>query len=203
MNRRRLVPLVVAILCLALFWWTQDGGEELPEALADSDVRDCSANLQAIYDGLRAYNERFGHAPESSGVAFFAELVSSGVWENTPSSVARLTCPGKNAHPIPEGTRFDDPSSLTSASSAYAGRNVAAHPLPGFPSGGRDVQALVACDNATGLNHDGVMNVLYSDRTVKTFTLAQLIAREVAPEGSVTIVIGPDAPLEELRALVP
>jgi len=201
--QRRAIPIAVAALALALFWWTRPGDDRRgPYSEMDSDVQECTDNLLAIHDGLKAYHERFGHLPEPSGVAFLAELVRSGVWENTPASVARLTCPGAHAQPVPAGTRYDRPETLTAASSAYAGPDVEHHPLPRFPAGGPELQALVACDNAHGSNHDGVSNVLYSDRSVRSFTLAQLRERGDVPETAVYLVIGPDSPLEDVRTLV-
>jgi len=202
MLTRRAVPVFVLVLALALFWWTRPSDDGGPRHDVDSDVRACVENLQAIYDGLRAYRERHGHAPQGSGPAFFAELIASGVWNNDPENARRLTCPGPGATPVPPGTDYADPSSLGPASSAYAGRDSARHPLLKFPAGGEELQALVACDNARGMNHAGVVNVLYSDRTVKTFDLERLVADGILPGGTTTLVVGADSPLEELRVLL-
>ncbi len=199
--RRNVVPLTIAILMLALFWWTRTGEPPSLRHDVSSDVRTCTSNLQAIYDGLRAYNDRFGRPPSGSGVAFFAELVSAGIWEDSPEARERLTCPGSGATPVPDATDFAQLASLTNASSAYAGRDSAAFPLTTFPAGGPDNTALVACDNAHGMNHDGVMNVLFTDRTIQALYLDQLIESGALPPGTETIVVGPDSPLEELRVL--
>ena len=199
---RRLVPLGVLVVALLLLWWTSSSSDQGPLDEMESDVRTCTDNLLAIYDGIREYDERFGHPPSGSGVAFFAELVESGIWKDAPGSVARLTCPGPNAHPVPDGTSFAVVAGLTSASSAYAGRNMKDHPLEQFPSGGPDVQALVACDNANGSNHDGITNVLYSDRTVKTFEVEKLRERGVLSEDTDVLRIGPNSPLTDVRKLI-
>jgi hypothetical protein len=202
MDRRRLIPLVVALAGLALFWWTRTGEQESPFPDVETDVSDCQANLLAIYDGLRAYKERYGQAPEGSGVAFFADLVAKGIWEGSVAVTERLTCPGVNAAPVPPGTDFSNLASLTTASSAYAARDTEAHPLAKFPSGGPELEAIMSCDNSSGMNHDGVMNVLYSDRTVKTLMLDELIERGAVPAGTTSLPVGPDSPFEDLRSFV-
>jgi hypothetical protein len=195
--RRVLVPLAVLLVGVGLFWWTRDDGGPLHDV--PDDVRDCRRNLRAIYDGLVEYESRFDSTPSGSGVGFLAELVASGVWEASRSD--QLTCPGPGALPVPPGTDFGATDTLDAGSSAYAGRNTLDHPLEKFPSGGPELQALVACDNATGSNHGGVLNVLYSDRSVKTLELERLIESGVLPDGATRIPIGPDSPIEELRTL--
>ena len=201
MTRHKLVPLTLALLILALFWWTRTGEGPSPRHEVDSDVRRCTANLQAIYDGLRAYDDRFGHPPGGSGVSFFAALVSSGIWPNTPESIERLTCPGPGASPVPPDADLNDLTSLSDESSAYAGRDIAAHPLLAFPSGGPDNHVLVACDNAQAMNHDGAMNVLFSDRTIQTIRIERLVETGVVPAGTDRVAVGPDSPVEALRVL--
>lgn len=186
---------------LGLFWWTRGRGER-PFPAVGSDVRECKSNLQEIYRGLRAYRDQHGHAPQASGVAFFAALIADGVWENTAANARKLTCPGRGAHAVPDGVDFADLASLGPASSAYAGRDVANHPLAKFPSGGAEIETLIACDDAGGMNHDGALNVLLSDGTVKTLLLDQLIEEGRLPADATNIPVGPDSPLEELRVLV-
>ena len=200
-SSRTAAVLLLAAASLALFWWTRGRGES-PLHAVGSDVRACRANLQEIYRGLRAYRDRHGHAPRASGVAFFAALIAEGVWENTPANARKLTCPGKGAHAVPDGVDFADPASLGPASSAYAGRDQVDHPLPKFPSGGAEIETLIACDDARGMNHDGALNVLLSDGTIKTYLLDRLIAEEKLPAGATNIPVGPDSPLADLRVLV-
>lgn len=196
MMRRILVPLAVLALALLLWFWPK-GDEPRPDF--GSDVEACKANLVEIHEGLLRYRERFGRAPQGSGVAFFAELIASGVWEDTPENRARLTCPGKNATPVSDGTDYRDLASLTGASSAYAGRNSAEFPVVKFPAGGADLEALVACDSSK--NHDGVIDVLRSDGSILTLSLAQELERGRIPPGSIEIPVGRGSPIPELTKL--
>ena len=199
MMRRVLVPLAVVALACLLWFWPSMGDDPRPDF--GSDVDACKENLAEIHRGLLLYEERFGRAPQGSGVAFFAELIASGVWEDTPENRARLTCPGKNAAPVPDGTGYGDLGALTGASSAYAGRNSAEHPLVKFPAGGAELEALVACDNARGMNHDGALNVLRSDGSIATLSLQQELERGRIPPGSDRILVGKDSPIPELAKL--
>ena len=199
--RRRIVPLFVALLVLGFFYRTRERASKPPGIEITSDVERCRQHLLSIYDGLRAYNERFGHLPERSGVGFFLSLVADGIWEDNEASASRLTCPGPSAALPPEGTSYSDPSGWTSASSAYAGRNVAAHPIEKFPAGGPAATALLACDNEEGWNHAGIINVLYTDRTVRSFELSSLLKNHVLAEGTKLLHVGPDSELEDLRVL--
>ena len=194
------VPVLVALLAVTLFWWTrpQDDG---PRHDVEEHVRTCRENLQTIYDGLRAYADENGGAPTGSGPAFLGALIVSGTWPDDAAHRARLTCTGPNARPVDPGTDWTDASTWTADSSAYAARDAERAPLAKFPSGGAELEALVACDNADGMNHPGVVNVLYSDRTVKTFELEKLVAAGTLATGASNLAIGPDAPLEELRVL--
>jgi hypothetical protein len=182
MSARRAVPWVVVLLGIGLYWWTRRGPGESAFPDVPSDVHVCKENLRAIYAGLREFRNEKGAAPTQPGRAFFEELITSGLWEDTPANRGRLTCPG---------------------SGGYAGRDTREHPLAKFPSGGADIQTLIACDNASGLNHEGAMNMLQSDGTVITYQLEELIERLTLPAGTLNIPVGPDSPLESLRVLAP
>jgi hypothetical protein len=196
--RRVLVPLGVVAVALALAFWPDDDG--LPE-VAD-DVAQCSENLRALYQGLLEQQARAGAPARDSGVAFLGALIASGVWADTSANRARLTCPGRDAEAVPASVDYRRLEALSGADSAYAGRDVEHHPLAKFPSGGAENEVLAACDNARGLNHGGCMNVLYSDGSVVTISLAQEIAAgRLAPDAR-TIPVGPSSPLPELRVLV-
>jgi hypothetical protein len=198
LRRQVLVPLAVVALALALWLWPGDDGPVLD---VSSDVEACSQNLRTIYAGLIEYEQRFGHAPEGSGIAFLAELIASGVWADTPENHARLTCPGPGAQPVRADVRYGESAALSAADSAYAARDMARSPLAKFPSGGAELEPLVACDNARALNHDGCMNLLRSDGSVVVLELARLIERGELPAGTRTIVVGPASPLSELTKL--
>ncbi|MCH7572771.1 MAG: hypothetical protein IH891_07635, partial [Planctomycetes bacterium] len=116
------------------------------------------ANLKSIYDGLRAWQDETGNSPEESGVRFFGQLIASGFWEDTEEMRRTLTCPGANVPLVENMPSFADLEAITGDHSAYAGRDNANHPLPRFPTSGEE--PLIACDNAHGMNHAGVLNVL-------------------------------------------
>jgi len=197
--RRVLVPLGVVALAGVLYFWRRS--EPGPVYDVPSDVSECAANLREIYQGLLLYVVREKHPPPESGVRFLAALLSSGVLADTPANRARLTCPGKGAEAVRGDVDYRALDSLTEADSAYAARDVRAFPLPKFPAGGSELEPIAACDNAHGLNHAGCMNVLYSDGSVVTLTLAQEIERGHLPAEATTIPVGKDSPLAELCKL--
>lgn len=197
--RRVLVPLVVLALAAALYLWPRG---TTPIVDVPDDVNACATNLRAIYAGLLEAHARAGRVPSGSGIAFFAALIAEGVWEDTPAKRALLTCPGPHAAPVPAGLDFRASSALPPSASAYAGRDTSRFPLTKFPSGGAELEPLIACDNAGGLNHEGCMNVLFSDGSVITLLLAQEIERGIVPPGTTNLPVGPDSPVPELRELL-
>ena len=170
----------------------------------ESDVEECKANLRSIYGGLVDYQKKNGQLPSESGVRFFAELISSGYWENNAARARSLTCPGVALEKLalaadaPE-TWYSDLSSLSGKSSGYAGRNVNDSPLFNVPGPG--TEALIACDNQHGANHDGVTNVLMSDGSILSLELETEIESGNLPEGTTQLVVGPESRLEFLQAL--
>jgi prepilin-type processing-associated H-X9-DG protein len=176
--RRILVPLVVVALGAALFLWrpSANGAVEL-----DPETSACAGRLREIYAGLRTYATLQGHAPSESGGAFLEALITSGTWPDEPESRARLLCPGTNT--------------------PYSARDVQAHPLARFPSGGDALEALAACDGAARLPHRDGVNVLFSDGSVRTFSLEQERAAGRVPTDARNLPVGPDSPLPELRVL--
>lgn len=191
-------PLRFSAALLALVA-TACANDESPIRDVPSDVSTCREHMREIYAGLRTYAQRSGRAPEGAGARFLAALIAEGVWEDTPENRAKLTCPGVHAAPVPPGTDWKTPASLDGQSSAYAARDTVAHPFGAFPSGGR--AAVLACDDAQRMNHEGVLNVLYADGSVRTFALEELIAAGRVPAGTSNLVVGPASPLEELRVL--
>src|SRR5262245_54663908 len=165
-----------------------------------SDVSECAVNLKEIYRGLILENVslRDPH-PREWGVRLLGELIASGALEDTPGNRARLTCPGPNAEHVRANVDYRDLAKLTGADSAYAARDTVNFPLTKFPSGGSEIEPLVACDNAHGMNHRGCMNVLYSDGSVVTLFLAEEIEAGRLPAGTKTIPVGKDSPIPDLR----
>jgi len=206
--RRLLIVLVVLALAL---WLALGRGEDEGEPVVElgRDVNECLANLRHVYAGfLRCAHDPASQAlpagerlPRRSGVAVLGALVAGG--HLSADERARLTCPGPGAARVDPAVDYRAVEALTGADSGYAVRDLVAFPLPRFPAGGSASEALAACDNARGLNHAGCMNVLYTDGSVRTFTLAQEIERGTLPPGTRTIPVGPGSPLPELRVLSP
>ena len=136
-----------------------------------------------------------------AGTAFLAELFASGVWVDTPENRARLTCPGPGAERVRADVDYARPATLGADDSAYAARDGVRFPLVKFPSGGAELEALVACDNAHAANHDGCTNLLYSDGSVVVLVDAELVARGRLAAGVPRLLVGPDSPLPELQKL--
>lgn len=193
-RRAKAVLLLVGLPCLAAAC-----GDDSPRHDVPDDVRECTARLRTIYQGLVEFEQRFDRPPPGSGVSFFGELIGGGVWP--PERANELTCPGPHATPQREGVDFTLAQDLTGADSAYAGRDTEGHPLPCFPCGGN--HAILACDNAAGMNHDGVMNVLFTDGSVQTLRIDKLVEQGRLPAGTTTIPVGPSSPIETLRTLKP
>ena len=68
-----------------------------------------------------------------------------------------------------------------------------------FPGGGKE--ALVADDNDGGMNHRTATVVLFDDGSTRTYELYDLRKQGVLLEDEEVLLIGPDAPIEELRKL--
>lgn len=177
-------------------------GEDGPVLDVSSDVERCRENLRAIHTGLVALTERSGRPPQGSGVALLAEPFAAGVWPQDAAHRALLACPGPYAQPIPPGVDYTRVDRLGPECTSYAGRDTVRFPFDAYPLGGRDPQPVAACDGAPGrANHDGMVNVLYADGSVRTHVIAELVARGVVPTGTRSLGIGPDALLEDLRML--
>ncbi|HEX6885950.1 MAG TPA: hypothetical protein VF530_21430 [Planctomycetota bacterium] len=204
MSAARKLAVVALVLALAVWLVRGRGGDsEEPVVELGRDVNECTENLRAIHAGFLRHAQRTGGAlPEGAGVAVLGALVAEGDLPDTPAVRAQLTCPGPGAHPV-SAVDFRRPEALGGADSAYAVRDLMDFPLARFPAGGGASEALVACDNARGMNHAGCMNVLYTDGSVRTFTLPQEIERGTLPPGTRTIPVGPGSPLPDLRVLSP
>lgn len=192
------VILIIGILMTFLL-------PKIPEAIDNAKVTACKANMKEIYGALMIYNSKYQDLPKQSGVRFFASLITDGAWENSKSSVERLSCPGVQRSALAIG-EIDDPTewykdldSLDGSYSAYAGRNMKEHPLRKFPGSGKE--ALIADDNDPEMNHRTTTVVLFADGSIGTFELKNLHENgTLAPEEEV-LTVGPDSPVEELRKL--
>lgn len=188
--RRWLVPGAVLALLLVLFWWTRGEGPS-PRRVVDSDVRLCKQRLRAIYAGLLVQKERLGEQPMPTGEAFLSGLIEDGVWEDTPESRSNLRCPGPFAPALEAGSGV-----------GYVVGDFEALGLGEFPSGGIYLRAIVACPSTPKLSHEGLLNVLFNDGSIKTLELKRLIEQGRLPAGSQSIPLGAQSPIEELRVLL-
>jgi len=195
MRLRYLLPLALSVLPAC-------GGGTTAHQFS-SDIEECKANLRSIFTGLDEYQREKGQLPKGSGVAFFAELISSGFWENNELNARRLTCPGVDLSQLglagraPE-TWFEDLEAVNGESSSYAGRDNENHPLIKLHGPG---EALLACDNQHGPNHENVTNVLMSDGSILSLELETEIELGNVPEGTTELVVGPDSLLAELQVM--
>lgn len=190
---------LVALAGLLLWSWRPNAPQPVLELTSDQQA--CVSNLRAIHAGFLAMQHEPGEPPRGSGIALLAGLIAGGTWPNDREHARLLTCPGSNAEPVPAGTDYSKLATLGAQSSAYAGRDLAAHPLAKFPCGGDE--ALVACDGARGCNHEGAINVLMADGSVRTLEVERLLRAGTLPSGATTIELGPGSPIEWLRVFQP
>ncbi|MFT7667715.1 MAG: prepilin-type N-terminal cleavage/methylation domain-containing protein [Planctomycetota bacterium] len=192
------VILIIGILATFLL-------PKIPEAIDQARVTGCSQNLREIYKGLLAYQIKFRRLPnkENSGVRFFAILISSGTWENTPQSAEKLTCPGVDVGALEIGDLpgeewYSDLEMIDGAYSSYAGRDTMSYPLRKLSG----KQVLVADDNDGGeMNHATTTNVLYGDGAVRGIELFTMTQEGVIDEDEEILYVGPESPLEKLQVL--
>ena len=184
------------------------GDDELPALRGEfaDDVEQCRAQLDVIYHALRAHHERTGALPAERDARFLAALIWGGELAEGEDSAALLSCPGADlgaraASLAAHADQWSDEAAVRGDWSAYAVRDLEAYPLEQFPSGGREPEPLLACDNANGMNHAGLLNLLRADGSIVTYDLAEEIAQGRLPAGSEHIQVGPDSPYAELRKL--
>jgi prepilin-type N-terminal cleavage/methylation domain-containing protein len=191
------VILIIGILVISLL-------PRITEAVDQSKVTACEANLHEIYKALLLYNMKFHRAPNESGVKFFAMLIDKGVLDNTDGVVKRLTCPGVDIGALDIG-HIDDMKQwfmpldqVDGRRSAYAGRDCKSFPLRQFPASGDE--ALIADDNDGGNNHRTATVVLWGDGNVTTYELKDDKIKALL-NGEDHLTVGPDSPIEALRKL--
>ncbi|MBI5434680.1 MAG: prepilin-type N-terminal cleavage/methylation domain-containing protein [Planctomycetes bacterium] len=191
------VILIIGILATFLV-------PKIPEALDAAKVTACKANMQEIHKGFLMYKAKFDRAPRGTGVKFFAELVSSGTWDNDKSSAKRLTCPNVDVGFLtgisekPEEEWFKDPALVDGTCSSYAGRDCDHYPFKTFlPPGG---EAMVADDNQGDTpNHRTTTVVLYG-RGVDTIEKADMVKAGLITEDEF-LQVGPNSPHKDLQKL--
>ncbi len=175
---------------------------KIPEAIEEAKITASRKNLGDIYQGLLIYENKFDRLPAESGVKFFAALISKGVWENTPQSAKKLTCPGVDIGAlsiadIPPTEWFSDLDAVDGTYSAYAGRNCKEFPLR--KRSGKD--AWIATDNDPEMNFSTTTLVLWGDGQVERMEIATLREQGLLDADEDYFAVGPDSPLEELRKL--
>jgi prepilin-type N-terminal cleavage/methylation domain-containing protein/prepilin-type processing-associated H-X9-DG protein len=189
------VLLIIGILMYFLLPTVQ-------EAIQNSRVVACQANLKNIYTGIQSYEMKYKHLPDRSGVQMFALLITRGAWENTKTNANRLTCPAVDTNGLPglqgkdEIEWFTDIEAVDGSYSAYAGRDMKQFPLRRLSG----KEPLVCDDNdAAEGNHPTTTNVLMGDGSVDTFELKLLEEKGVVPKDSLRVAVGPDSEVEDLR----
>jgi prepilin-type N-terminal cleavage/methylation domain-containing protein len=191
------VILIIGILMTFLL-------PRIPEAIDAAKVTACKKNMGEIYNGLVIHQTKRGRAPNASGVRFFGSLIYKGIWENSPSTVKKLTCPGVDIGVLTIGELdplewFAEEALLDGTYSAYAGRDCKEYPLRKFPGSGN--WALVADDNDGGANHDTTTVVLYADGSVRTYDIFEEREKgNLGPEDEI-LIVGPASHLEDLQKL--
>jgi len=188
------VMLIISILAVFLV-------PQVPKWIDQANVTACRANLREIGMGVTSYRTKYGRLPSESGVRFFAELITAGVFENTVSAARKLTCPGVDIGALEtkdmEPTEwFTDLDMLTGGYSSYAGRDCKNHPLRTL----NGTHALVADDNDPEMNHDTTTLVLMGDNTVTSHELLDLRKKGLLGPEEI-LLVGPDSQIEELRKL--
>ena len=187
------VILIIGILATVLL-------PKIPEAIDQAEVTGCKKNMSEIFSGIMLYKAKYERYPNKSGVAFFAELISSKVWENTKASVKKLNCPAApvsfGVQDLDEAEWYSDIDVVNGDYSSYAGRNCREYPLKKLSGH----EPLVADDNDQGMNHRTATVVLYGDASSQTFELTLLIKKGVLADGE-ELIVGPESPEPDLQKL--
>ncbi|TDJ72031.1 MAG: prepilin-type N-terminal cleavage/methylation domain-containing protein [Planctomycetota bacterium] len=192
------VMLIISILAFFLL-------PQIPAALDRANVTACKANMGAINQALLMYHMKYKRMPRESGVGFFAALIADKVWESTPTTARRLTCPGVEIESlpgiagIPEEEWYIDRDLIDGSYSAYAGRNMQEYAFRKFPISG--MQALVADDNDPEGNHRTATVVLWGDGSAREYQLVEAEQDGLIDREAEFIIVGPESPIEALQRL--
>ncbi len=188
------VMLIISILMVFLV-------PQVPKWIDQAEVTACRQNLKEIYNGVLGYRTKYDRLPGESGVKFFGELVSKGVFENTVSAARKLTCPGVDIGALEirdlEPTEwFADLELVNGGYSAYAGRDSKNYPLRRLSG----TEALVGDDNDPEMNHSTTTLVLMGDGNVVAYEVFTLREKGLLGPDEI-LIVGPDSQIEELRKL--
>jgi len=189
------VILIIGILATFLL-------PKIPEAIEEAKITGSRKNLQDIYGGMLGYEIRYSRLPSDSGVRFFACLIYKGVWENTPASARKMTCPGVDigalsVGDLPPEEWFADKDMIDGSYSAYAGRDTKQFPIRKLS--GKD--AWIATDNDPEMNFRTTTLMLRGDGSVDRLEISTLVDEGILTLGEEYLAVGPDSPHEMLRKL--
>lgn len=192
------VMLIIGILMATLL-------PRIPAAIDRTNVTACKANMRNIGQALLQYKATYKHMPSESGARFVASLITDKIWENTPSAVEKLTCPGVEHDSLAgiaglkEIEWFAEPELIDGSFTAYAGRDMKEHAFRRFPISGNE--AMVADDNDPEGNHRTSTVVLWGDSSVRELELVELQKDGVVAPEETFLLVGPESPVEALQKL--
>lgn len=192
------VMLIIGILATFLV-------PQIPAAIDRANVTACKKNLSSVGGALLEYHMKYKRMPRESGAAFVGSLIADKVWEATPSTAKKLTCPGVavdsliGIRDLPPEEWFTDKEMTDGSYSSYAGRDTDNYPLRKFPLSGKE--ALVADDNDPEGNHRTATVVLWGDNSVSEYELVELQNEGLIAEDETFLLVGPDSPVEALQKL--
>ncbi|MFT4542540.1 MAG: prepilin-type N-terminal cleavage/methylation domain-containing protein [Planctomycetota bacterium] len=192
------VMLIIGILMAFLL-------PKIPAAIDRTNVTACKVNMRNIGQGLLQFKSTYGHMPPESGARFVTSLVTKEIWENTPTSVEKLTCPGIETSSligiagIKKEDWYAEKDLIDGSFTSYAGRDMKEHSFRRFPISGKE--AMVADDNDPDNNHRTATVVLWGDLSVREFELLVLKEEGLVMEEETFLLVGPESPVEALQKL--
>lgn len=192
------VMLIIGILAAFLV-------PRIPEVIDRGNVTACKANMKEIGGALLEYHMKYKKMPSESGAAFIGAIIADKVWESTPTTAKKLTCPAIQTDSLigiadlPPEEWYVDRELTDGTYTAYAGRDTRNYPFRKFPLSGKE--AVVADDNDPDGNHRTATVVLWGDNSVGEYELVELQKEGVVGEDEEWLVVGPDSPVEPLRKL--
>ncbi|MFT7540478.1 MAG: prepilin-type processing-associated H-X9-DG protein [Gammaproteobacteria bacterium] len=174
-----LLFVVIALGLLLASKFLGDEGEDPRHDFAET-VKDCVENQRAVYSALVRHAREQGSFPAAAPGDVIDMLISSGILGDTIEQRALFTCPGSG----------DDPN-------LFVLRDIEAHPLESFPSGGGI--PILTCPQSGHEGHKGILNVLFADGSVRTLSLELLKEQGHIPVDTTDITPGPNSTVSLLR----